>query len=140
MGDKGNNIDKIFVCREGEVDEYSADKEGCKHVRFPVFVAIKYGERMCYAFQDFILNISKGGVFIKTDKQIPEGSRIEMHFYIPPEVQLLGEFEGEVVAADLNDLDYPGGFYVKFIDHSDDELKRLGDFLEEKRHLVDKKI
>ena len=66
--------------------------------------------------------------------------RIEMHFYIPPEVQLLGEFEGEVVAADLNDLDYPGGFYVKFIDHSDDELKRLGEFLEEKRHLVDKKV
>ncbi len=108
-------------------------------MRFPVFVAIKYGERMCYAFQDFVLNISKGNVFIKTDKQIPKGSRIVMHFYIPPEVKLIGEFEGKVVEANLNDLNYPGGFYVKFINHSDDELKRLGEFLEEKRHLVDKK-
>ena len=120
--------------------EYSADKERCKHVRFPVFVAIKYGERMCYAFQDFVLNISKGSVFIKTDKQIPNSSRIVMHFYIPLEVKLIGEFEGKVVEANLNDLNYFKGFYVKFIDHSDDELKRLEEFLEEKRHLVDKKV
>mgnify|MGYP001394337066 CR=1 FL=1 len=86
MGDKENNIDTFFVGRGGVVDEYSADKERCKHVRFPVFVAIKYGERRCHAFQDFILNVSEGGVFIKTDKQIPEGSGIVMHFYIPPEV------------------------------------------------------
>jgi hypothetical protein len=140
MGDKENNIDKIFVCREGEVDEYLVNKERCKHVRFPVFVAIKYGERMCYAFQDFVLNISKGSVFINTDRQIPKGSRVMMHFYIPPEVKLIGEFAGKVVEADLNDLNYFGGFYVQFIDYSDDELKRLEEFLEEKRHLVDKKI
>ena len=140
MGDKENKIDKFFVGRGGEVDEYSADKERCKHVRFPVFVAIKYGERMCFAFQDFVLNISKGSVFIKTDKQIPEGSGIMLHFYIPPEVKLIGEFAGKVVEANPNDLNYFGGFYVKFIDHSDDELKRLGEYLEEKRHLVDKKV
>ncbi|MFQ5687538.1 MAG: PilZ domain-containing protein [Candidatus Scalindua sp.] len=121
------------------MNEYSADKERCKHVRFPVFVAIKYGERMCYAFQDFVLNISKGSVFIRTDKQIPEGSGIMLHFYIPPDVQLIGEFEGEVVKADPNNLNYYEGFYVMFIYHSDDELKRLEEFLEEKRHLVDKK-
>ncbi len=140
MGDKENNTDKFFICREGEVDEYSADKERCKHVRFPVFVAIKYGERMCYAFQDFVLNISKGSVFIRTDKQIPEGSGIMLHFYIPPEVKLIGEFAGKVVEANLDDLNYSEGLYVKFIDHSDDELRRLEEFLDEKRHLVDKKV
>jgi len=140
MWDRENNTDKFFICRGGEVGEYSADKERCKHVRFPVFVAIKYGERMCYAFQDFILNISKGSVFIKTDKQIPKASRVVMHFYIPPEVKLIGEFEGKVVEANLNDLNYSEGLYVEFIDHSDDELKRLEEFLEEKLHLVDKKV
>ncbi len=109
-------------------------------MRFPVFVAIKYGERMCYAFQDFVLNISKGSVFIKTDKQIPEGSGIMLHFYIPPEVKLIGEFTGKVVEANLDDLNYSEGLYVKFIDHSDDELRRLEEFLEERRHLVDKKV
>ena len=122
------------------MDEYSAVKERCKHVRFPVFVAIKYGERKCFAFQDFVLNISKGSVFIRTDKQIPEGSGIILHFYIPPEVKLIGEFTGEVIAANPDDLNYSEGLYVKFIDHSDDELNRLGEFLEEKRHLVDKKV
>jgi len=140
MWDKVNNIDKFFVCREGEVEEYLADKERCKHVRFPVFIAIKYGERMCYAFQDFILNISNGSVFVKTDKLIPKGCMVVMHFYIPPEVKLLGTFAGKVVEANLNNLNYFRGFYVKFIDHSDDELKRLEEFLEEKRHLVDKKV
>ena len=75
MWNNENNIDTFFVGRGGEVDEYSADKGRCKHVRFPVFAAIKYGEMTCYAFQDFILNISKGRVFIKTDRQIPKGSR-----------------------------------------------------------------
>ncbi|MBS1258028.1 MAG: hypothetical protein MAG551_01081 [Candidatus Scalindua arabica] len=109
-------------------------------MRFPVFVAIKYGERMCYAFQDFVLNISKGSVFVNTDKQISKGSKVVMHFYIPPEVKLLGTFAGKVVEADLNNINYFRGFYVKFTGYSDDELKRLEEFLEEKRHLIDKKV
>ena len=63
-----------------------------------------------------------------------------MHFYIPPEVKLIGDFEGVVVKADLSNLNYFEGLCVRFIDHSDDESKRLEEFLEEKRHILDENV
>lgn len=128
--------DKLFVDKGGEIDEFAGKER--KHVRFPVCLAVKYGEDVPEACADFILNISKGGVFIKTDRPLKNGSKITMHFYIPPEEKLLGEFEGEVVGLSPGIPPLPGGMHVKFVNCSEEDMKRLEDFLEEKKHLVDK--
>lgn len=128
--------DIIVVDTGGNADEY-VGREKRRHIRFPVCLSVKYGENIPDICADFILNISKSGVFIHTDTALKVGSRIIMHFYIPPDKKLLAEFTGEVVAVNTDNSSYPAGMHVKFLTVSQEDLKRLEDFLEEKKHLID---
>ncbi len=85
-------MDKVFVNMGGKVDEFISDKDKPKHVRFPVKLAVKLDVKFpeFFYYSDFILNLNKGEVYIKTDSSLPKGSLIIMHFYIPPEEKLLG--------------------------------------------------
>jgi hypothetical protein len=130
-------MDKVFIDRGGTAEGYSGT-ERRKHVRFPVCLAIKYGEDVSEDCLDFILNTSKGGVFVRSDCPLPKGTKVIIHFYIPPEDKLLGKFKGKVVGVNLDDRIYPKGMYIKFIDYTKEDMRTLEDYLEEKRHLVDK--
>ncbi len=77
-------MEKIFFVMGGEVDEFISDKDKPKHVRFPVKLAVKHEKEFPKFYFDFILNVGKGEVFIKTDSSIPKGSFVVIHFYIPP--------------------------------------------------------
>lgn len=136
-------VDKLIVDRHGDADEIGGedgDEERRRHVRFPLCLAVKYGIDVPESCADFILNLSRGGVFIKTSSPVPRGERLTMHFYIPPHEKLLGEFTGEVVAVNSSDPAYPLGMHVKFVDCDPEEMKKLEEYLEEKRHLVDKSV
>ena len=129
-------MDKIFVDKHGEAEEYSPDQERPRHIRFPVCLAVRYDGLEPQVCLDFILNISKGGAFIKTDYPFPKGSKIMIHIYIPPESKLLGVFEGEVVKINENPS-YVKGMHVRIINSTSEDLERLEEYLEEKRHLLD---
>ncbi len=130
-------MDKLFFDMGGEVDEFISDKDKPKHVRFPVKLAVKHEKGFPEFYSDFVLNVGKGGVFIKTDSPIPKGSFVVMHFYIPPEQKLLGEFRGKVIDVNRNNYSYPRGMYVKFLGSFKDDMKRFVAYLEEKQHLID---
>lgn len=128
--------DKFFVENDGKMVEVEGSlREKRTDVRFPVNLAVRYGQDEPEVYQDFVLNISKGGVYIMTDRLLPEGSIIIMHFYIPPHEKLLAEFRGEVVGVNRSEL-YPQGMHVEFFDVSEASIKRLEEFLEGKRSLL----
>lgn len=110
---------------EGSLRERRSD------IRFPVSLAVRYGLDEPQVYQDFVLNVSKGGVYIVTDETLPEGSIIIMHFFIPPHQKLLAEFRGEVIAVNQTDL-YPRGMHVEFFDVPEADMQQLEDFLEGK--------
>ena len=128
-------MDKLFVDRGGLIDEYLPDRKR-RRVRFPVCVGLRYGDNTPIICPNFILNIKKGRLFIETASLIPKGTVVELHFYIPPQEKLLGTLKGRIV--DINT--HPQGIFIKFLDPSGEELERLEDYLEERRHLVDKKV
>lgn len=128
--------DKFFVDNEGKMVEVEgALREKRTDIRFPVNLAVRYGQDEPQIYQDFVLNISKGGVYIITDRLLPEGSIIIMHFFIPPHEKLLAEFKGEVVGVNQSEL-YPQGMHVEFFDIAETSMRRLEDFLEGKRSLL----
>lgn len=130
-------MDKYFVDTKGDVIEYDGPDRR-KHVRFPVCLSVNYsgfGEQCV----DFILNISRGGVFIKTDSPLEPGSRTSMQFNIPPKIRFLGRYEGEVVRTS-DEPGRPKGMFIRFINVTGEELDRLEDFLEGNRHLLDEKV
>jgi uncharacterized protein (TIGR02266 family) len=131
---------KFFLDKGGDVEEFTGDEDRRKHVRFPVCLAVDYCEDPAQPCSDFILSISMGGLFIKTDKPFRPGSKITMQFSIPPHIKELGEFEGKVVNVSTDDPNHPRGIFVQFINCDEEELKRLEDYLEERTHLLDSTV
>ena len=130
--------DKIFLDKGGEVEEVEGATERRAHVRFPVCLEVKVNGRFTDECVDFILNTGRGGVFIMTERPLETGTRLQMRFYVPPEEKVLSEFEGVVAGVNRDDPKYPKGMHVKFINCSKDDLQRLEEFMEGKRHLLDK--
>jgi uncharacterized protein (TIGR02266 family) len=130
--------DKVFVNRDGNVDEIMPTEQR-RSVRFPIHLSVTYGENSPVEYTSFIVNVNKGGVFIKTDKPLEEETRVVMKFYIPPQLTLLGEFTGKVVWK--NDTDEPPtGMGIKLTDCSEAAMRRLEAFLEEKEHLINRVV
>lgn len=128
--------DRLFVDNEGKMVEVGGEfQERRSDVRFPVNLAVRYGENEPQVYENFVLNISKGGVYIITDQPLPEGAIIIMHFFVPPQQKLLAEFKGEVVGVNTSDL-YPCGMHVEFFDTPTESWRRLEGFLEGKRSLL----
>lgn len=127
--------DKIFLDKGGEIEEVDGNTDKRTHVRFPVCLEVVFNGKETDECSDFILNIGRGGVFIMTERPLKTGSDIYLKFYIPPS-ETLSVFEGLVIGVNT-DSRYPKGMHVKFINCSKDDLKRLEEFLEGKRHLLD---
>lgn len=131
-------MDKIYVDEGGEIEEYLGH-ERRRHIRFPVYLAIRYSDDVDI-FDSFVLNLSKEGVFIETGFSLPIGSKIVIHLYIPPENKLLGVLKGEVVHVNQNNHAYPRGMHIRFVDNDRGEIQRLEEYLEERIHLIDMEI
>jgi hypothetical protein len=131
--------DKYFVDKKGRAEEHIKGSIRKKDVHFPLCLAVKYGDSVPFECPDFLLSISKGKVFVETDSPLPEGSRVTLHFYIPPNAKLLAEFKGRVIRPPRNALK-TNGSYIKIHDFFHAKLHALEQFLEEKRHLVDEEV
>ncbi len=132
-------MDRFFIDRGGRVEEY-AGKRNRRTVGFPVCLYLKYGKDETLICYDFILNISKSGIFIRTGADLDHGARVFMRFYIPPGERLLGEFSGTVIGANRDSRFYPRGISVRFAGNEPGELQKFNDFLEGRRHLFDEMI
>lgn len=82
--------------------------------------------------QAFTRNLSVYGAFVKTDRVVPEGSRLEVRFHLPGESRetRCGALvhRSEPLAVDAN---RPNGFGVEFEGFRPEEEQRLGAFIEQ---------
>ncbi len=53
-----------------------------KHVRFPVRIRIRYRTADQF-FQDYVQNISIGGIFVETARPLSEGTKLAVEFSLP---------------------------------------------------------
>ena len=128
-------MDKLFLDSHGEAVEWDG-RERREKVRFPVCLAVEVNGRSSESCADFILNISRAGIFILTENPLEKGTKVKLRFSIPPEEKALSEFDGVVVGAN-RDPGYPKGMHIKIIDSGPDELKSLEAYLEGRKHLLD---
>lgn len=59
-----------------------SNEERRKHVRRPVNMQVKYRSLDTF-FYDYAINVSHGGIFIKTRRPLPRGTEVELEFEIP---------------------------------------------------------
>jgi hypothetical protein len=130
-------VDKYFINKKGRAEEHIQGTESKKTVLFPLCLAIKFGNSVSMECPDFLLNTSKGKLFIPTDSPYPKGSELLLHFYIPPKTKLLAEFKGKVI--EEGEINNVCGNIIRISDFLHTKLHRLEQYLEEERHLVDEK-
>jgi len=131
-----SRVDKFFFDKGGYLQEYD-NSESLRLVPFPVCLAVKYGDQIAEECSDFVLNIDKCWVFIKTESPVPEGTPLLIHFYVPPENKLLAEIKGKVSTIDQHNIESPAGMFIKIGYFSRKELKNLEQYFEGKKHLID---
>ena len=131
--------EKYFLNVNGSAEEISPSGEHRRSVRFPVRLTVTYGEKTPVEYTSFILNMSKRGVFIQTEKPLRTGTKIAMSFYIPPNAKILANMVGNVQWVNTGDSELPGGMGINLEGYSMESIQQLEDFLEERKHLVDLK-
>jgi hypothetical protein len=132
-------MEKYFIDKKGRAEEYFQDTKETRQVNFPLCLAVKYGDAVQMECPDFLLNTEKGKVFIETDSPLPEGSKVVLHFYIPPHTKLLTEFKGMIIPIQNKASNLKGNM-IKIRDFTHRKLHKLEDYLEEKRHLIDERV
>jgi hypothetical protein len=131
-------MDKYFIDRNGNVEEHIAGEEESRQVHFPLRLAIQHGDNNPVDCHDFLLNSSKGKLFVETEQPFEANAKVKLHFYIPPKTKLLAEFDGRVI--DQRQVNNVRGNLIKISDLFHSKLHKLEGYLEEKNHLVDKLI
>lgn len=129
-------MNKLFFDKGGYLQEYE-DSESLRPVPFPVCLAIKHGDQITEECSDFVLNIDKSWVFIKTESPVPEGTPLVMHFYVPPENKLLAEIKGQVSMIDQRNEGSSAGMFIRIAYFSRKKIKNLENYFEGKKHLID---
>ena len=90
-------------------------EEKRKSPRIPLKVQVKYKTPNAF-LADYALNISKGGIFIETDKPLPLGSSVDFQLLFPDALKPV-KGTGEVVRIAAGN-DEPSGMGIRFKDLS----------------------
>ena len=111
----------------------SKKKDSREAVRVPLDLTVGHGEDGNYFF-DVAQNLSKGGVFIKTEKPLPVGSSIDVSFTVPrsrKKIVVKGSVMWcqEAVKGRANVI---AGMGVQFLDFEGKSKESLEDYLKSK--------
>lgn len=100
--------------------------------RYPKVLSLSFRDRATFV-QVCTSNLSAGGLFLKTDRPLPEGHRFMLKLHVPGRqapVQIESEVARVTTAADAGP-DQPPGMGIRFISPSEEHRKLLDDYLAE---------
>jgi uncharacterized protein (TIGR02266 family) len=131
---------KFYIDDDQNSDQGASPREQRRHVRFPVCLAVQYGKQSPIEYNSFILNMSEGGIYIRTDEPFPVGTEISIRLSIPPQIKLLVALTGKVAWVNGEGSSLPPGMGIKFDEHNKEALGQLNAFLEEELQLIDRQV
>ncbi len=98
--------------------EDKGGQEKREHPRMPVMIPVEYSDLSDF-FVDYAVDISKGGMFIATEKEVEPGATVEIKFSVPG-IDATFAATGKVVRQGaapegVNDKGFPGtGIGIQF--------------------------
>jgi uncharacterized protein (TIGR02266 family) len=101
-----------------------------KHPRKEVWIEIHY-QQLDDFFYDFAINLSRGGMFIKTGRPLAVGTEIKLRFTIPEHKQVI-ETKGNIVRVIGSDdgRDHAPGMGIEFQALSSRDLELINSLWE----------
>ena len=102
-----------------------------EHPRAVVKIEIEFKHTIDFV-TSYMLNISKGGLFIKTDEALPLDTIVFLRFTLPGDTKLI-ETEGKVVWCNTKKEKgyFPRGMGIKFLRLNSDDTEKIKIFVDE---------
>ena len=115
----------------GDSDINNQFLERREHPRAVVKIEIEFKHTIDFV-SSYMLNISKGGLFIKTDEALPLNTIIFLRFTMPGDTMPI-ETEGKVVWCNTNIAKgyFPRGMGIKFLKLNSDDAEKIKLFVDE---------
>ena len=112
-------------------------KERRRHPRKEVWLEIYY-QHLDDFFYDYAINLSRGGMFIKTVRPLPVDTEIKLRFSIPGKKEVI-ETAGQVVRVVKPDdpRGYPAGMGIEFKTLSEKDIELINSLWEEEARKVE---
>jgi len=99
-----------------------------QHPRAPIYVEVQYGE-VTEDVTEYILNISRGGIFIETFSPGDPDTLLKLNFYLPDTGHAF-EVTGRVTWSRMDaTAEGPPGMGIEFVDISDHDANMLENFV-----------
>ena len=100
-----------------------------RHARFPVRIRIQYRTADQF-FQDYVKNVSIGGIFVETSNPLAKGTRLQVEFSLPG-MKAPIRTEGVVVhrLPGKSGLGVGGGMGIRFSELDQRSKKVLEDYV-----------
>jgi uncharacterized protein (TIGR02266 family) len=102
-----------------------------QHPRVPLVIRVSHRLADAYMYY-YSLDLSRGGMFLKTRSPFPAGTRLSLDFHLPDRERRVS-VEGEVVrrvVPDLNDPALEPGMGIVFTAIDPESLAELTEFLD----------
>jgi len=114
-------------------------KEKRRHPRKGVWLEIYY-EHLGDFFNDYAVNLSRSGLFVKTARPIPIGTEIKLRFAVPGKKDAV-ETSGRVarIVNQNNPQGHPPGIGIEFSALSERDIALLNSLWEEEKESAEKK-
>ncbi len=102
-----------------------------EHPRAVVKIEIEFKHTIDFV-TSYMLNISKGGLFIKTDEALPLDTIVFLRFTLPGDTKPI-ETDGKVVWCNNREEKgyFPKGMGIKFLALNSDDAEKIKEFVEE---------
>ncbi len=116
---------------ERDSDTNSQFVERREHPRAVVKIEIEFKHTIDFV-SSYMLNISKGGLFIRTDEALPLDTIIFLRFTLPGDTKLI-ETAGKVVWCNASKEKgyFPRGMGIKFLRLKSDDAEKIKLFVDE---------
>ncbi|MEE8547192.1 MAG: TIGR02266 family protein [bacterium] len=99
-----------------------------QHTRVPIYVEVQHGETM-EDVTEYILNISRGGIFIETFSPGDLDTLLKLSFYLPDSGHTF-EVSGRIAWSRMDaTAEGPPGMGIEFVDISDHDANMLENFV-----------
>lgn len=100
--------------------------------RIPARLRVHYGTGGGHLLNNYSVNLSSGGLFLETEDPPPEGTPLQLEFFLPirPEpIRCKGRVAWVNPPAAKKKPDFPSGMGVQFVDLSLDDMHAIRDFV-----------
>ena len=117
-----------FFVAAGEELSHEYPDERREHIRVPQEFKVSYSTPEAFG-EDYIFNLSTGGLFIRADSLLEEGEEVWLEVHLPDEEDAM-EILGKVIwtraeEAVTEEGKQPPGMGVEFLNLSNDHIERI---------------